>query len=212
MEVHFAEGPDDLITWLASDPGFMRRASHALVADGQTWLVDPVDHPAVRARLADLPPVAGVLQLLDRHGRDCAVMAAWLAVPLHVTPSVSIVGAPFDVVVVRTGRVGIESALWWPQRKCLVVAEMLGTASYFRAPGQRVGVHPFARISPPWMLRGYPVAHLLMGHGTPVHDSAAGAMADAAITHARGSSPRWALSLVTGAVRRRDRDAPNLLR
>jgi hypothetical protein len=82
MDVSFSSGPDDMVTWVASDPGFMQRASHALVADGATWLVDPVDHPDVRARLDSLPAVTGVLQLLDRHGRDCAVMAADLGVPL----------------------------------------------------------------------------------------------------------------------------------
>jgi hypothetical protein len=61
------------------------------------------------------------------------------------------------------------------------------------------------------MLRGYAASALLMGHGDPVHDAAAGAMADAAIAHARTSSPRWALSLVTGSVRRDDRrDAERL--
>jgi hypothetical protein len=152
-----------------------------------------------------------VLQLLDRHNRDCAPMAADLDVPLHVTPTADVDGAPFQVITVKTARHWRESALWWPGHACLVVAEVLGTASYFRAPGQRVGVHPFARVAPPRMLRGYPAAHLLMGHGDPVHDPSAGAMADAAIAHARTSSPRWALSLVTGSVRRADRQGHDRL-
>ncbi|MBM3697651.1 MAG: hypothetical protein FJW78_04115, partial [Actinobacteria bacterium] len=104
MDVHFAHGPDDMLTWIASDPGFMQRASHALLAGDRTWLVDPVDHPDVRARLASLPPVAGVLQLLDRHGRDCAGMACDLGVPLLVTPRHAVDGAPFEVLVVRDSR------------------------------------------------------------------------------------------------------------
>ena len=201
MDVHFANAPDDLVTWLASTPGFMQRASHAIATGEGTWLIDPVDHPAV----------VGVLQLLDRHNRDCQQFAAHFGVPLHVTPTAPIGGAPFDVITVKRARHWRESALWWPGHVCLVVAEVLGTASYFRAPGQRVGVHPMARIAPPRMLRGFPAAHLLMGHGDPVHDPAAGAMADAAIAHARTSSPRWALSLVTGSVRRDDRrDADRL--
>ena len=211
MDVHFANAPDDLVTWLASTPGFMQRASHAIATGEGTWLIDPVDHPDVRARLAEMPAVVGVLQLLDRHNRDCQQFAAHFGVPLHVTPTAPIGGAPFDVITVKRARHWRESALWWPGHVCLVVAEVLGTASYFRAPGQRVGVHPMARIAPPRMLRGFPAAHLLMGHGDPVHDPAAGAMADAAIAHARTTSPRWALSLVTGSVRRDDRrDADRL--
>lgn len=212
MDVHFADGPDDLVTWIASDPGFMQRASHAIATGDGTWLVDPVDHPDVRARLGAMPPVAGVIQLLDRHGRDCAAMAADLGVPLHVTPDRAIAGAPFEVIVVKTSRSWRESALWWPDRQCLVVAEMLGTAPYFRVPGQQVGVHPFARLAPPRMLRGYPAAHLLMGHGDAVHSQAAGALADEAINRARSSSPRWALSLITGSVRRADREGATLTR
>lgn len=212
MDVHFADGPDDLVTWIASAPGFMQRASHAIASDGRTWLVDPVDHPDVRSRLAAMPPVAGVIQLLDRHGRDCAAMAADLDVPLHVTPDGVIAGSPFEVIVVKTSRSWRESALWWPSRRCLVVAEMLGTAPYFRVPGQRVGVHPYARLAPPRVLRGYPAAHLLMGHGDAVHDPGAGALADRAIDHARSSSPRWALSLITGSVRRADREGASLTR
>jgi len=30
MDIHFANGPDDLVTWIASSPGVMQRASHAL--------------------------------------------------------------------------------------------------------------------------------------------------------------------------------------
>jgi hypothetical protein len=211
MDIHFANGPDDLVTWIASSPGVMQRASHALALADTTWLIDPVDHPDVRARLEALPPVAGVVQLLDRHGRDCAAMAAEFGAPLCVTPGASIAGTPFEVITVKSGRHWKESALWWPDRGCLVVAEVLGTASYFRAPGQRVGMHPFARIAPPRMLQGYPATHLLMGHGSPVHSPDAGALADAAIARARRSSPRWALSLVTGSVRRADRRAPDPL-
>mgnify|MGYP006291005249 FL=1 len=137
-------------------------------------------------------------------------MAQWLDVPLHVTPSAPVEGAPFEVIVVRRSRFWDESALWWPARQALVVAESLGTASYFRAPGQAVGVHPMARVSPPRVLAGHPVAHLLVGHGDPVHDPRAGHMADRAIAQARSSAPAWALSLLTGSVRRADREPPIL--
>ena len=213
MDVSFSSGPDDMVTWVASDPGFMQRASHALVADGATWLVDPVDHPDVRALLGSLPAVAGVLQLLDRHGRDCAPMAADLGVPLIQVPRHDVPGAPFEVIVVRDGRGWHESALWWPARSALVVAEAIGTPPYFRSrPDQVIGPHPMMRVSPPRMLRGFPARHVLMGHGDPVHADDAGALVDAAIDHARGSTPRWLVSLATGSVRRADRRSPNVTR
>jgi len=41
MDITFTDGPDDMVTWIASDPGFMQRASHALVAGEHTWLTRP---------------------------------------------------------------------------------------------------------------------------------------------------------------------------
>jgi hypothetical protein len=140
------------------------------------------------------------------------LLAHHFGVSLHRLPTDAIPNTPFQVISVRSSRRWTERALWWADRRCLVVAEMLGTASYFRAPGQRVGVHPFARFSPPQVLRGFAALHLLMGHGDSVHDPDAGAMADAAIAHARSSSARWAWSVVTGSVRRTDRARPILTR
>lgn len=206
VDVAFTEGPDDMVTWIASEPGFMQRASHALSDGACTWLVDPVDHPRVRARLATMPPVAGVLQLLDRHGRDCAQMARDLDVPLQVTPRADVPGTPFRVVVVRDGRGWHESALWWHQRQALVVAEAVGTPPYFRSrPSQVIGPHPVMRARPPRMLMGFPARHVLVGHGHPVHRADAGALVDDCIAHARGATPRWLLSLATGTVRRASR-------
>lgn len=206
VDVRFTDGPGDMVTWIASEPGFMQRASHALHDGARTWLVDPVDHPDVRARLAGMPPVAAVLQLLDRHGRDCAAMAADLGVPLVVTPREDVPDMPFRVIVVRDGRGWHESALWWADRQALVVAEAVGTPPYLRSrPDQVIGPHPMMRLSPPRMLRGFPARHVLTGHGDPVHADDAGALVDQCIAHARGSSPRWLLSLATGSVRRADR-------
>jgi len=213
MDITFTDGPADMVTWIASEPGFMQRASHALVVDGGTWLVDPVDAPLLRDRLSALPPVVGVLQLLDRHGRDCASMADALGVPLHITPRGPIAGAPFRVLVVRDGRGWHESALWWHDRSALVVAEAVGTAPYFRSrPDQAIGPHPMMRISPPRVLGGFPAQHVLVGHGPPVHRSDAGVLVDAALAHARGSTPRWLLSLATGSVRRADARSPIVTR
>ena len=50
---------------------FLQRASHALFSEDGTWLVDPVDGGYVD----ELENVVGIVQLLDRHNRDCAAIA-----------------------------------------------------------------------------------------------------------------------------------------
>jgi hypothetical protein len=67
------------LTWVLDEP--MARASHALVVDGGLWLVDPVAVDDALERALALAEPAGVLQLLDRHGRDCAKLAAEYGVP-----------------------------------------------------------------------------------------------------------------------------------
>ena len=54
----------------------MQRTSHALAADGRVWLFDVVDDPELDARVRELGEPAGVVQLLDRHNRDCAAVAS----------------------------------------------------------------------------------------------------------------------------------------
>lgn len=208
MDIRFTDGPEDMVTWIASTPGVMQRASHALVVGDGTWLIDPVDAPEARRRLAAMPPVAGVIQLLDRHGRDCTPLSREFGVPLIRTPSAATPGIPFDVIVVRSTRRWTESALWWPTHRALVVAEAMGTATYYLAsPGDVIGPHPCLRIAPPHTLMGYPAEHVLTGHGDPVHRLDAGALVDAAIATARRRTPRWALALLVGSVRRAARGA-----
>ena len=84
--------------WIAPEPAFMRRCSHALAVDGRVWLIDPVWDEEALERAAALGEPAGVVQLLDRHGRDCARVAEQFGVPLHVVPAAAPAGAPFEVI------------------------------------------------------------------------------------------------------------------
>ena len=61
------------VAWLlgAGDPA--QRASSAIVVGAGTLVVDPVDGDGLDALLSGLPPVIGVVTLLDRHQRDAAV-------------------------------------------------------------------------------------------------------------------------------------------
>ena len=172
--------------WIVADEG-MRRCSHALLADGRVWLVDPVAWPEAEERIRSLGKPAGVIQLLDRHNRDCAGVAERLGVP-HVRAPDAL--PPFEVVRSVDGPGWHERALWWPEGRVLVVADALGTAGYFLARAERLAVHPILRFFPPRRLGRFAPASVLVGHGEGVHDGASVALAEALRT-ARRRLPRW---------------------
>ena len=173
-------------SWLP-DEG-LTRTSHALDTGDGVWLVDPVDVPEAIERAAALGPTAGVLQLLDRHNRDCAEIAARLGVP-HLRLPAAIPGSPFAVVPVLRVPRWHEIALWWPERRALVVAELIGTASVYRLGDGPAGVHPLLRLAAPGALRGYQPEHLLVGHGRGVHGPAAAQALARAYSRARKDLP-----------------------
>jgi hypothetical protein len=184
------------LTWVMEEP--MERGSHALRAgDGRVWLVDPVQDDEALAAAAALGPPAGVLQLLDRHNRDCAAIAQALGVPHARVPQVAPEGAPFSVVRVVWNRLWKEVALWWPERRALVVAEALGTNEAFAVSDDPVGVHPLRRLLPPWMLRGLGPEHLLVGHGPPLHGPEVAEQVDRAVARSRHDLPKLLLKVPT---------------
>lgn len=186
------------ITWI--EPGGMVRASHALAHDERVWLIDPFDDPDALEAAASLGPAAGVLQLLDRHNRDGEAIAARLDIPLIRLPT-RIPDTPFVVVPVIDRMGWKEIALWWEEKRALVVAEALGTAPAF-ALGRRAGVHPLLRLLPP---RSQFAAHqpemLLVGHGQTIESGAAAALDDA-LDHSRSDIPRL-LAALPGLLRSR---------
>jgi hypothetical protein len=184
------------LTWVVAEP--MQRAFHALVDEGRVWLVDPLDRPEIEDAAA-LGEPAGVLQLLDRHNRDCAEIAERLGVP-HLKVPDSVPGSPFEAIrAVRIPR-WRETTLWWPARKALVVAEVLAANPMHTGGEQRVGMHLFLRPWPPRSLRGYRPEHLLLGHGKGVHGPEAVDAVETAYARARRDLSRvlWDLP---GAVR-----------
>ena len=168
----------------------MQRASHALVADGRVWLIDPIEGAGVEERVRTLGEPAGVIQLLDRHSRDSAAFAARLGVPLHVAPA-ALAGAPFALLPILRNRWWREVALWWPERRVLVCADALGTIPFFRAGDEPVGVHPFLRLRPPRSLRGLGAEQLLVGHGEGLHGPGTATAVEDALRSARRRIPRW---------------------
>jgi hypothetical protein len=173
-------------SWLPDEA--LTRTSHALDSGDGVWLVDPVDVPEAIGRAVALGQTAGVLQLLDRHNRDCAAIAARLGVP-HLRLPAAIPGSPFAVVTVLRVPRWHEIALWWPERRALVVAELIGTSSVYALGGGPAGVHPMLRLATPGALRGYEPEHLLVGHGRGVHGPAAAEALARAYSRARKDLP-----------------------
>ncbi|MGH3007496.1 MAG: hypothetical protein ACRDOS_16605 [Gaiellaceae bacterium] len=202
MDVRFCDETAFGFGWIAAEPALLERASHAVRVAGRVWLVDPVEGEGVEERVRALGEPAGVVQLLDRHERDCASLAERLSVPLHRLPFGGVAGSPFEVLRVRDRRHWRETALWWPEERVLVCADALGTARYYRAPGERLAVHPLLRPAPPRalrdMARSLAPGHVLCGHGEGIHgDEAALALAEAVST-ARRRIPRYLIGLPRG--------------
>jgi hypothetical protein len=150
--------------WIQDE--FLQRCSHALVADGDVWLIDPLDDDGVEERVRAAGTPAGVIQLIDRHNRDCAALAARLGVPHHVVPHAPL--GPFEFVSVRDWRIWREVALWWPEERVLVCGDAMGTLGYFRLGREGAGLHPLLRLHPPRGLKALEPAVILCGHGAGV--------------------------------------------
>jgi hypothetical protein len=182
--------------WIAEEPKLLQRASCALVADGQVWLVDPVDVDGLEERIRAAGRPTAVLQLLDRHRRDSATLAQAYDVPLHFVPRAGAPGGPFEVLRSVSLPLWREAALWWPERRTLVVADALGTAPYFLVPEERLGVHPFLRLLPPRSLAGLEPEHVLCGHGEGLDGAETAQALREALRTARRRTPAWLLGLV----------------
>jgi hypothetical protein len=179
------------LTWQIEEAAM--RTSHAVLAGGRVWLVDPVDEPEAMERARALGEPAAVVQLIDRHNRDCASIAQRLGVP-HLRMPDAVPDSPFEAFPVLRLKRWRETALWWPEQRLLVVAEAIGTGPVFTTGHGAAGMHPILRPLPPGALRGYEPEHLLCGHGPPVHGPAARGAVDWAYAHARRDLPRLPLA------------------
>ena len=92
-------------SWTSAGHSWLERTSHALRANGDVWIVDPVDFPALDERVRALGSPRAVLKLFVQHGRDGSTVASRLGVPLLELPG-SLPGSPFELVPVRAPRDG----------------------------------------------------------------------------------------------------------
>ncbi len=167
MELRFCDDlGEDGVGWIVAEA--MTRTSHALAADGKVWLVDPVEWPDATARALTLGEPTGVIQLLDRHNRDCSALAARLGVPHLVAPD-AMPQSPFECIPVKRSKRWRETALWWPETRTLVVAEALGTNRFYTAGKAPIAVHLLLRLTPPRALGSFEPDRILVGHGEALH-------------------------------------------
>jgi hypothetical protein len=179
------------ITWVES--GSMARSAQAVVDGGRVWLIDPFEDADALAAAQELGAPTAVIQLLDRHRRDGASIAARLSVPLLQMPA-DVPDSPFTVIEVMSRSKWKEIALWWDAERTLIVAEAIGTAPLFTL-GRRAGVHPILRAMPPrGALGGYAPERMLVGHGPPIDSDAASALTEA-LENARSDIPKLLISL-----------------
>jgi len=184
MQLREIDRFDGGVGWIAYPDETMQRASHALKADDGLWLVDPVDADGLDDLLAELGEVTGVVVCLDRHKRDAAAIARRHDVAVHIprwmTGVASKIDAPVERVADELGDSGYElfrirdssvppwqeAGLYNADTGTLVVPESVGTASYFLANGERLGVHPMLRLVPPRDELGrFSPERVLVGHG-----------------------------------------------
>jgi hypothetical protein len=182
MKVRFCDEFDGGFGWIVDE--FLERCSHALVADGKVWVIDPVDGEGVEERIRAAGKPAGVIQLLDRHNRDSASLAQRLGVPHHAIPGEAI--PPFEFLTVVMNPVWKEVALWWPERRVLACGDALGTARYYRARKDRLALNPLLRPFPPRRkLSAVAPARILCGHGEGLQEDAEAAVREALRTARR---------------------------
>ena len=187
-DFEFCDEFDDGFGWIAKEK--LRRASHALKTRGEVWVFDPVGWGPALERIRELGEPAGVVQLLDRHERDCAAFASALGVPHYSVPLQGITASPLEIVPLTRSRFWKEVAAWVPELRALVVGDALGTVGYFRAPREPIGVHPLLRLRPPKTLTRYEARHILCGHGPGVHGEEASEALSEALTTARRRLPK----------------------
>lgn len=181
-ELRVVDQFDGGVGWIGYPDETMQRTAHAVESDGGLWLVDPLDVAGLDELLEECAQPAGVVILLDRHKRDSAALANRHGVSVYVPEWMSGVADDIDAPTERfSGTLAgfdvfrlVDNPLWQEAAlfdgETLVVPEALGTVEYFRAPEERLGVHPMLRAFPPKRLRQYAPERLLVGHGEGVFE------------------------------------------
>jgi hypothetical protein len=175
----------------------MERASHALAVDGGSSSSIPWTIPrSTRGSARSASPPAWCSCSTATTATRLARRPVY-GVPLHRLPDRIVPGTPLQVVDVVDVPVWRERALWWPQQRLLLVPESVGSAAYYRAPGERVAAHPMRRLLAPRGLAAFEPEHLLFGPRRRLHAGAAEALRQA-VTVAPRTTPAWVAARLRG--------------
>lgn len=210
---------DGGFTWMAHPDEMMQRASHALAVGDDVWLVDPVDAVGLDDVVGELGHVAGVVVLSHAHRRQAERLAKRHEVAVHVPSCIHVDAYPiteftvpvksfddylgnsgFELVWTADAKFKQEGALYYPQRKTLVVSDILMTGLFAQQNG-RLEVFPFYPLFdipvPTTELGVLDVDRVLVGHGEPVVEQAQEALEDALAEADRGTAMAIARNLPT---------------
>jgi hypothetical protein len=192
----------------------MERASHAIATDDGVLVTDPVDGPGVDDLIEAVGQPSGVAILFDQHARDAVAIADRHDVPIYVPEPVraaeklrnrgagaendgppiervaeTVPGTNLAVRTVQNRFAWHEATLYRESDGLCCVPESVGTATYFRASGESLGVHPMARVlSPGRGLSELQPERVLVGHGAGLHEDAAAAL-ESALARRRRNLP-----------------------
>lgn len=200
--VEFCDDFPGVVGWIHPEPAWMLRAGHAVLSGGRVWVIDPTAGDGVLERIVGLGVPGGVVQLLDRHNRDCADLAHRLGVPHYKLPFNGVADAPFEVLPVRRIPGWHEVALWFPEERTLACADVFAAAPGYTARRERVGVHPMMRALPPKKFAELDVQRLLMGHGHGIDGPEASVAIADALRTARRNLPFLLVDGIKHAVGR----------
>ena len=185
---------EDGVSWIAHPDERGRRASHAIETEAGVWLVDPLDATNLADLLDPLGEVVGVAVLSSWHPRHAGRLARRYGVAVHVPTWMGRVSARVDapvkrytlapsdafrVVSARPFPTWQEAMLYHGATGTLFVPDSLGTVEHWCLAGERLGLPLFRRPQPPVGLRGLDPDRVLVGHGEPVTERAADALAGA---------------------------------
>lgn len=199
------------VGWIAHPAERMQRASHAIEANGEVYLVDPLTILDLQDLTDSYGDVAGVVVLLGRHSRDAEAIARAFDVPIHVpawvdyTPPDDIGTQRHKHTLADTDFELIETVNWpgWREAslfdgETLIVPESVGTASFFRSGAEPLGVQAVMRLTPPSALRGLRPNRILVGHGGGIHEDATATLQQALDSSRRNAPGAWLRALTGG--------------
>lgn len=210
----------DGLGWLAHPDEEGRRASHAVRdADGDVWLLDPLDVPGIDDVIADLAgpdgSVEGVVVCSDYHARDADVFAdrygVAVSIPMFVDRSAARIDAPverfadaiagFTVRRVRPMHAWNEAIAYRERDGTLYVPDFLSPVAKFTVGDERIGLPTASRLFPPSEhFEDVEPERIVFGHGTGIFEDANAALSDC-LEGARSRFPRALVSNLPGELR-----------